>query len=186
MKKILLLTTLAISFSYSVVAQSWIARSGLSEKGFQNVFDNLTPKGYVPYEMDAINYNGKILFSGIWRQEEGVIWEARSGLSEKEYQNKSNTLTPQGYVPYSITVYKDANSKTKFAAIWKKEPHITFIARHNLTEEAYQNQLNELSKIGYIPYSISVYEENKIIKFAAAWRKEPNVAYVAKYHLTES
>lgn len=185
MKKILLLTSLAIFFSYSVVAQTWEARSGLSEKEFQNVFNNLTPKGYVPYEIDAINYYGEILFSGVWRQEEGVIWEARSGLSEKEYQNKFNTLTPQGYVPYSITVYKDANSNTKFAAIWKKEPHIAFIARHNLTEGKYQNQSNELAKIGYIPYSISVYEENNIIKFAVAWRKEPIVAYVTKHHLTE-
>lgn len=186
MKKNLLLFVLALCFTYSVVAQSWEARSGLTEQGFQNAFDNLTPKGYVPYEIDAINYHGEILFSGVWRQEEGIIWEARSGLSEQAYQNKINTLTPQGYVPYSITVYKDADGNTKFAAIWKKEPHISFIAKHNLTEVAYQNQFNELAKIGYIPYSISVYEENNIIKIAAAWRKEPNVTVIGKHHLTES
>lgn len=186
MTKVLLLNVLIICFTSSVVAQSWEARHGLSLQAFQKVFDNLTPKGYVPYEIDAINNNGQVLFSGVWRQEEGVVWEARVNLTEKEYQNKFNELTPKGYVPYSITVYKDDYNNTKYGAIWKKEPGITFVAKHNLTEKEYKYQFKKLTKAGFIPYSMSVYFEDNVIKFAAAWRKEPNVTFVTKKHLSEA
>jgi len=179
------LVCVALLFNLSVYCQAWLAYSGLNAQQFQLNFDTLTPKGYVPFEIDAVNYYGLVLHSGIWRKEIGVVWESRSDLTAEGFQNMLKTLTPQGYIPSSITVYQDAENNTKYAAIWKKEPHVSFEIEIDLTEHEFQKLNDKLTLNGFIPYSLSFYKEKDEMRIAAVWKEEKNTTFIARYNLDE-
>lgn len=167
--------------------QKTVMLYGLNPQQYQRSFDSLTPLGYMPLSINLVHINGTVKCAAIWEPNKNTAWESRSDLTEQQYQNYFNQFTPKGYVPYNITVYKDAQNQTKFAALWKKEPGVNFIARHGLSEEAYQKLWNELSEQNYLPYSIAVYEESGSLKFAAAWQKieeEEEVDCIVRHHLS--
>jgi ABC-type dipeptide/oligopeptide/nickel transport system permease component len=58
-----------IGLSNIAVAQQWQARHNLSESQYQNVFNELSGQGVVPYEIAVVNSNNQVKCSCVWRQE---------------------------------------------------------------------------------------------------------------------
>lgn len=187
MKNQILTVLFSILFlSNFLFPQGWESRSELSQQEFNKLFDKLSAKGYVPYEIDAINDNGRILYSGVWRQESGVSWQARYGWSEADFQLIADSMTANGYFPARVSVYKDIDNSTKFASIWRKKTGTSFIFRYGLTVEEYARLIKLWTQTGYIPCSISAYEENKELKFAVTVLKDSDVKSVTRHNLTEA
>lgn len=173
---------LLLNYSYS---QVWEAQYGLTIEQLQKYSDSLTNEGFVPCELDAIKYNDKVLFSEIWRKEKTSAWESRVNLSKQELEQLQDKLTPLGYAPSNITVYKDLYDIIRFGVIWKMSPYTEFICKYDLSETEFDNYNKILSMVDYMPYTISVYEEGANLKFAAAWKKMDNVSFYTEFNLNE-
>lgn len=185
--------TVALAFILTLcslvsMAEPYILRYGMNGTQYQQLFDSLSPKGWVPQHIDIVNIDGKMHYAGVWLKEDNkTAWEARHNLTEKQYQEMMDYLTPKGYIPYSITVYQNEQSQTRYAAIWRKEPDIKFVARHNLTEPQYTKLLKEMEQEGLYIYTVAAYEEGGTAKFAAAWQPSYFVKkdqYIERHHIS--
>ena len=181
--RLLLSVSLLLQF-VTVSAQTWIAKQNMSMSNYQELFNELTPKGYKPVSVNFIAVNGVQQFNPVWHLQPGLVWETRSNLTEAQYQEYFNKLTPQGYMPTDVSVY-NVNGKLVFSAIWEKRPTAVWIARHNLSATQYQELFNKLTPDGYMPMHVSAYTgSNGDLLFAAIWEKRPGIAWEARHSLT--
>lgn len=183
----IVLTLLLTLQAIVCTAQPYILRYGMNGTQYQQLFDSLSPRGYVPQHIDIVNVGGTLYYTGVWLQEKEVTWEARHNLTEKEYQKMFDVLSPKSYIPYSLTVYQNEQGQLRFAAIWKKQAHITFIARHGLNEAQYTQLLDEFRQKRMFPYSLAVYEDGGTTKFAVAAQSEENISStptIERHHLS--
>lgn len=67
--------------SVTATAQTWIAKQNMSMANYQELFNELTPKGYKPVSINFIAVNGVQQFNPVWHLQPGTVWETRSNLT---------------------------------------------------------------------------------------------------------
>jgi hypothetical protein len=166
-------------------AQLWQARANMTPAEFQAAYDELTPRGFVPYEISAFGDGGDVRFAGVWRHEPAVAWEARSDLTGEQLQRLFDEFTPRGYVPTQLTGYATP-AGLRFAAVWRREPDVVWEARFGMDAAALQENYDRFTPRGYVPAVVSAYAVDGQPRFAAVWRRRPGVTWEARSHLTEA
>lgn len=175
---------LLLGLPRAALAQLWEARYDLTPAAYQRAYDELTPRGYVPFEISAIeDGRGSVRFSGVWRHEPAVAWEARSDLTGEELQGYFDRLTPLGYVPAQMTAYRIGGA-TRFAAVWRREAGVRWEARFGMTAARLQAVYDSLTPRGFVPAALSAYATAEGTRFAGIWRHRPEVAWEARSGLT--
>ena len=79
-----------------------------------------------------------------------------------------------------------ADDGSRYAAIWEKSAGPEFVARHNLTASAYQQEFNALSAKGFCLTSVDGYAVANQARYTAIWEKSDCGAYVARHGLTSA
>lgn len=127
------------------------------------------------------------LFIAAWDKSGGPAWAARHGLTAQAYQQTFDKMVKEGYRPRCVSGYTaSAAGPDLYAALWDKASGPAWVARHGLTESAYQKEFNQLGPQGFRPTCISAYTVSGQPRFAGIWEKSNGPAWVARHGLTAS
>ena len=105
---------------------------------------------------------------------------ARYGIDEAHYQTEFDKIWTCGYYPVWINGF-DVNGKTYFNAIFRASKNVTWVARHNLDGTKYQAEFDKWGKAGYRLININSYLLKGKLRYAAVWKKDNSVNWMA-YH----
>ena len=101
---------------FSSINKGFYVYYGMDAASFQNKFDELFGKKYMPISIRAEEIGGKTTFAGVWVPLKGSVM-AHSNLIMADYQDKFDEYVSKGYRLTRVMSYANG---TKFAAIWNK------------------------------------------------------------------
>lgn len=163
-------------------AAAWVARHGLTGAQYQNVFNDLTGKGYRLIAVSGYDRGGKARYAALWIKKGGPKWVARHGLTPQQYQKAFDKYGKDGYRLVFINGYAIGN-KPHYAAIWEKKGGPAWAARHGLTAKQYQNAVDAMGKKGFALIHVSAFSIKGSPRFAAIFQKGGS-AWAARHGLT--
>jgi hypothetical protein len=134
----------------------WQARHGMTREQYQQTFDDLARQGYVLIQVSGYRVNVDVLFAAIWEKQNGVVWQARHGLTSSAYQKTFDEMVAAGNRLAWVSGYSDTGI-ARYAAIWRREPSGLWQARHGLDVIGYQRAFDELRSQGFRPVQVSGY-----------------------------
>jgi hypothetical protein len=161
----------------------WQARHGLTAAQHQQVFDDLTRKGYRPVEVNGYGVGGEALYASVFEQRQGPPWTARHGVSAEQHQQEFDRLTREGYRLVDISGYTVGNQDL-YASIWEQRPGPAWIARHGLTAAGFQQEFDRLVGQGYRLIDVSGYNLGGEDRYAGIWEQGPGPAWMARHGMT--
>src|SRR5262249_19986168 len=135
---------------------AWVARHGMTSAQYQQEFNTLTKQGYRLADISGYNFGGKAHYAAIWEKRQGPPWVARHGMTSAQYQQEFNTLTQQGYRLVSVRGWR-AGDTAHYAAIWEKTQGPSWVTRHGMLSDTYQEEFDALLKEGYRLKHVSGY-----------------------------
>jgi hypothetical protein len=169
------------NFQGNVLAQT-IEVKNMTNRQYQNRFNELTQEGYRPIKVTAkalvvIDYDDNDHPDlGYWatfqKQPNSPAWAAQHGLTPEAYQQSFNHWTAQGYMPTDIhVVYLD--HKVSYSVIFDKvTTPVDWQARHGLNYQAFQQTNQMLTKQGFkLKIQTNCNTSNSSV-YAALWVKE--------------
>jgi hypothetical protein len=133
-----------------------VAKHGVAAECYQDVFNQITSRGYRPVFVDGYAVGGQTFFNAIFRPA-GPASVARHGLTGEEYQDLFDDLTDAGFRLQQVDSYLDAGS-VRYAAIFEVRAGPQFGAFHGLTEAEYGVAVDALSDAGFVAVNVSTVE----------------------------
>jgi hypothetical protein len=161
----------------------WQARHGLTAGQHQQVFDDLTRKGYRPVEVNGYGVGGEALYASVFEQRQGPPWTARHGMSAEQHQQEFDRLTRESYRLVDISGYTVGNQDL-YASIWEQRPGPAWIARHGLTAAVFQQEFDRLVGQGYRLIDVSGYNVRGEDRYAGIWELGPGPAWKARHGMS--
>jgi CubicO group peptidase (beta-lactamase class C family) len=160
----------------------WIARHGMNATQYQEAFNDYVGN----HGMQLVDISGygsaKTEYAALWVKTGSTVpWQARHGLTAAEYQTTFNQLTGQGYHPVLVDGYPTP-SGDRFACIFSQQATGPWVAKHGMTAAEYQTAFNEYAAQGLTLDWINGYFDGSQDRYAAIWRKIPNVAAWQAHH----
>ena len=156
-----------------------VAHHGLSPQKYQAAFNDLTGKGYRLTYVNGYAVNGKPYYAAIWEKTSGPAYQARHGLTEKQYQSEVTSMANEGYGVKHVSAFSVKGSP-RFAAIFEKKMP-KWKARHNMTSNQYQKAFEDSLEKGYRLKVVSGYRKGNSDRYAAVWTKASGPLYQAKH-----
>jgi hypothetical protein len=123
------------------------------------------------------------LYSAIWEQTDGLLWQARHGLTSEEHQQVFDELTAQGYRLTAVSGY-GVDGDVYYASIWEQVDGPPWQARHGLTSEEHQQVFDELTAQGYRLTAVSGYAVDGDVYYASIWEQVEGPLWQARHGIT--
>ncbi len=163
---------------------TWTARHDMSSAQYQNQVNILNAQGYRPVQVSGFPSGNAAKYAAIFFKETNApASEARHGMTSAEYQTEYNKWTGLGYQLTDVSGYT-VGGVDYYAAIWEKIGGPTRFARHRMTNDEYQEEVNEKVGQGYRLLKVSGYSINNTPRFAALWVKTTGPALAARHGLS--
>ncbi|KAK0617494.1 hypothetical protein B0T14DRAFT_568982 [Immersiella caudata] len=128
-------------------------------------------------------------FAAIWDKSRlDGAWVTRHGLNNAQYQSAFEQYAGQGHKLVRFSGYTE-NNQPRFAAIFhclNRPTGEAWVARHELTEDAYWREFNNLLNQGYRLLTVSPYVVNGVGYFAGIWYQSRIPYWGAHHDLTGS
>jgi hypothetical protein len=159
------------------------ARHGLTSAQYQQEFDTLSQQGFRLVDVSGYAIGGQDHYAAIWEKSPGPDFQARHGLTAKQYQQTFDQLLAQGFRLAHVAGY-NVNDQERYAAIWLKTPGPPLEARHGLTADQYQATFDQLTQHGFRLVDVSGYAVGGQDRYAAIWEKSPGPAFQARHGMT--
>lgn len=131
-----------------------IARHGISEDCYQDVFNLIVGAAYRPVFVDGYDVAGAVFFNAVFRPGD-VAWVASHGLTGETYQEQFDELTEQGYRLHHIDSYR-SGGQILYAPIFEQRSGPGWTAYHGLTTAEHLAGLEALRDSGFVPVRVSV------------------------------
>jgi murein DD-endopeptidase MepM/ murein hydrolase activator NlpD len=175
------------SIPVSNVAAGWgeVARHGVANANYQDVFNDISAAGYRPVWVDGFDANGSTYFNAIFRPAGNVPWVARHGLTGSQYQSEFNTWIGAGYRVLQVDSYLSGGS-VRYAVIFTKEAGPSQVAYHGVTEVTHQSNFNTYVAQGYRLVNASVVSIGGTRYVTALYDKAAVGGWVAKHAIPVS
>ncbi|WUD70290.1 serine hydrolase [Streptomyces sp. NBC_00510] len=151
---------------------SWQTRHGISDTEYQATVASLGGNGFRPVDLSVFRSGGRVLFSAIWEQEQGLEWVARHGLTGAEYQSLFDDLSRRGFRLRCLSPYEDAGG-ARFACIWDRYAGPAWSARHGLSDAEYQHEFDSQHDRGFRLVRAVGYAIGGGIRYAGIWEQSP-------------
>ena len=110
-------------------------------------------------------------------------WQGRHGLDAAAHQAAFDELSGRGYRLVKITSY-DAGGTPRYASIWHRQDGNPWRALHGVSEQRYQEAIDDWGGEGYRPIDLSVVRSGGVTRFSAIWEQEAGLPWVARHRLT--
>jgi CubicO group peptidase (beta-lactamase class C family) len=171
-----------IAFGSAVNAQEWVTRHAMSQAQFQTVFDDLYKKGFRLKCLSGYISGGAELYAALWIKESGPAWQARSNMSEADFQKTFNDSTKQGMRLTWVSAH-EANGVVHYEGIWEQKGGPAWEAKANLTAAEYQQAFDAHVKQGYRPLHVWGYTSGGTARFAVIFEQSSGPAWAARHDL---
>ncbi|MEJ1095760.1 MULTISPECIES: peptidoglycan DD-metalloendopeptidase family protein [unclassified Pseudoxanthomonas] len=164
---------------------AWKAFHGLTGAQYQQRFDELTGKGYRPYQVESYLDQGNVRYAVIYRKQSGPTFSAYHGLSANEHQQRMDELTKAGYRPRNVSVVSSGGQR-RYTALYEKTDIGSWQAKSQLTAGEYQQAFNANAEQGRQIVYVNGYMHGGQPYFTAIWSSKSGGTYKAKHGLTSS
>ena len=84
------------TFTVAANAQDWVARHAMSQAQFQSTFNDLYAKGFRLKCLSGYMSGGVELYAALWTKESGPAWQARSNMTEADFQKATQRIYRAG------------------------------------------------------------------------------------------
>ena len=176
---------LSLITARSATAQVWQARYNMTIGELDRALEELTPEGYAPTEMSAVQDGLNVRFAAVWVKEPQVDWRSEVLLTSKQMEAKSRYLGSLGFSPQQFFAY-NVDGTTKYGAIWRRSRR-PWQLRYDLTSAEFQSAFDQFTGEGYVPVSLTGYKVGGENRYGAVWEKrDDSPAWQARYDLSES
>src|SRR5687767_13177408 len=147
MRKLVFFLLLCVFYAH-LFAQ-WEARHNLSSSAYQSEVTKLVNQGYKVSQVSGYSDGGQDRYAAIFEKiTNPPAWEARHNMNSDQYQSVVNDMVKKGYRPVQVSGFA-SGGQAKFAALFEKNPNTPqWTARHNLSSEQYQKEVEEWVKKG--------------------------------------
>ncbi|GAA2743744.1 hypothetical protein GCM10010440_24440 [Kitasatospora cinereorecta] len=160
---------------------AWQARHGLPAADYQAAVTALARDGYRPVDLSVCRAGGRVLFSAVWEQEEGLEWIARHGLTGAQYQTLFDELSADGFRLRCLSPYEDEAGAERFACVWDRYAGPPWQARHGLTAAEYQREFDRWKEHGYRPVRVVGHPVGHEVRYAAIWEQSAGHPWRAEH-----
>lgn len=164
----------------------WIARHSLSSSEYQDAHDTWTSVGFRPLDIIGYIENGNQRFAAVWEKVTGPDWVVHHNLNSSEYQTEFDRLNDEGFQPVRVSGYTGTDGNARFAAIWENSANSLWRARHNLTSDEYQTEIDNGIADGYKVVQVSGYTDRGQTRFAAIWQLDNGGDWVARHNMSSA
>ena len=130
-----------------------VSRHGIAAECYQDVFNMIVARGYMPTFVDGYDVDGQTFFNATFRPAAGA-WVARHGLTGTEYQDLFDDLTAEGYRLHQIDSYLQGG-QVRYTAIFQVRPGPNFAAFHGYNDAEYGDAVDTLADDGFVPVNVS-------------------------------
>lgn len=146
------------------------AYHGAGEDWHQNKFEELSKEGWVPVNVSCVSVNGQRKVTALYEKKNVGGAKLKSSMTLQEYKNIFEDYNKEGYKLVYLNAYNHDNS-ARLSGIWYKNPSFdAYVAKHQLTSAAYQEEYEERKKAGWLTQCVTGYE-NGGMKFEGVWIK---------------
>ena len=180
--KLVAIVICVLAFGSAALAQDWVARHAMSQAQFQSTFNDLNSKGYRLKSMSGYVSGGAEQYAALWVKESGPAWQARSSMTEADFQTTFNDFSKQGYRLTWVSAH-EANGVARYEAIWEQKNGPAYEAKANLSATEYQQAFDTYTKQGYRPLHVWGYAIGGSPRFAVIFEKSSGPAWAARHNL---
>lgn len=147
----------------------WVARHDMTSEQYQSEFEHWKAQGYRPLHISGFTVNGQDRYAAIWVKKSGPAWVARHRMTSSQYQSEFDKYVSQGYQLTQFSGYS-LNGSDRYAAVWEKISNAPpWVARHGLSGQDYQLEMNDLYYQGYRPVVVEGYDVGGTTRFGGIW-----------------
>jgi hypothetical protein len=155
---------------------SEVTHHGVSAACFDSITDAVVDAGFRPVWVDGYDVAGKTYFNAIWRQDDGVAWGARHGLTSAAYQDLAEDMLDAGLQIAQVDSYLEGGA-VRYAAIFRAGMP-TRAAYHAQTTAQHQQRVDTWPALGYHPVAVSVVSVNGARQYTAVWEQSAFPSWV--------
>jgi len=182
--RISLFLLIGIFSSISLFAGSpWASRHGLTGAQYQSAVNEFVGAGYRIAHASAFSVGSTPFFNVIFEKVNGPGQVAKHGLTSAQYQAKAVEMKNTGYKLTLVDGYS-VGTTAYYLALWDKTAAPTLKARHDMSNEEYQQEVNQNKAAGYRLLWVDGMGLNGQGNYAAIWEKVTGPEMVARHGLT--
>jgi CubicO group peptidase (beta-lactamase class C family) len=134
----------------------WRAFHGLTGGDYQELFDDLTSRGYRPRQVDSYRSGGGVRYAGVFVREDGPDFAAYHGLTAAQHQDRFDDLTAEGLRPVSISVVTVGGTR-RYTGVYQAGGTGSFWMKSGLTPAQYQDAFDDQLDAGRVPVHLDGY-----------------------------
>jgi hypothetical protein len=123
------------------------------------------------------------LFIASFQYGSAAAWEARHGLSSNDYQTAFNQNAAKGFRLRCVSGYAGADGASRYAAIWDNSPGGSYVGRHGLTPQQYQQSFRQLTALGFRPRIVNAHAIGGQESYACFFEKAAGAPWAARHGL---
>jgi hypothetical protein len=148
---------------------AWVAYHGVSLAQHQSLFDTYLAQGFRAAVISLEqNGGGDLEVTALYDQDNVGGWVALANLNSADYQAQFDAQSNAGLRLSYLNGYT-INGIAHFSAIWNSMQSTSWVARHDLTGEQYQNEFDTWTAQGLTLRFVTGYENNTVANFGAYW-----------------
>ncbi len=148
-----------------------------------NLHDIYNANGFSNFPVSMTRFNSR--FAAIFDRSGTDPWVSRHRIDAATYQATFDALTRVGYRPTWVNGYSEGID-ARFNAIWELRGGPAWVARHDLTDQDYQRQFDDLTRQGYRPRCVSGYARNGEARYTAIWEQTDGPDWAGRHGLSRS
>lgn len=145
-------------------------RHAFPANDFQQTFDSFTDAGYWPKWIDGYSVGGRAFFNFVFTPAPRP-WRGYFGQTAAKYQQRFGDAERDGYQPVFVESYL-SNGNVHYIVIFQKNRPGRFLARHGLTSEQHEAELERAKKAGLNPVCVSVVSVQGQRRYTVLYRSE--------------
>lgn len=159
---------------------------GISGEEFQKEFDRQTGNGLRPLDVAVCAAGRRITVSMLWERRLRPAFKMRAGMSRDELKQQITDAGKDGF--RLIDLAGIALGETElYAAIWdkEKEPGPQLTVRYGYPLAEFRKVHKELASAGNAIICLTALEEDRKVRFTAAWEKQETPSRELELDLSE-
>ena len=162
----------------------WYVAWGMSQSELDQYVARQKSKGFRLHNLEVYKDEGATRFAGIWLKDSRA-WYARWRYKRAKFDRDFNVMRKKGYQPIDLEIINE-KGYLRYSAVWIENPggpH--WVARWDLRNEQFLDELESWRGKGYRPIDIETYSIGGKTRYAYVMVRDPGGAdWVARWSAT--
>ena len=160
-----------------------VIKIGMTSRELLQESNKRRRQGYSIIKLGSFTLNGNVQHFAEWEKKSRRDSLLRDQMHESEYLKAAAKNERLGLRLTWINVHNDKGT-TRFTAIWTKQRGPRQHIRHNLTADALQKELRQMSKIGFRLHLLKGYGSGNTTRYFAMWQQSSGPPQIIKHKIS--